>query len=141
MNNPGSRSVIINLPMIGLWVKLLSIPYRLLYPAILLFCCIGVYSMNNRIFDVMLAAGFGLVGYVFRKAKCEPGPLLLGFVLGPLLEANLRRTLLITQGDPSIFVERPISLVMLLATVVLLGLMILPSFRKTREEAFQEEDA
>jgi putative tricarboxylic transport membrane protein len=132
--------VVINLPMIGLWVKLLSVPYRLLYPAILLFCCIGVYSMNNRIFDVILAAGFGLLGYVFRKAKCEPGPLLLGFVLGPLLEANLRRTLLITQGDPSIFVERPISLVMLIATVVLLALMILPSFRKTREEAFQEEE-
>jgi putative tricarboxylic transport membrane protein len=133
--------VVINLPLIGLWVKLLSVPYRLLYPAILLFCCIGVYSMNNRIFDVILAAGFGLVGYLFRKAKCEPGPLLLGFVLGPLLEANLRRTLLITQGDPSIFVQRPISLVMLIATVVLLGLMILPSFRKTREQAFSEEEA
>jgi putative tricarboxylic transport membrane protein len=133
--------VVINLPMIGLWVKLLTVPYRLLYPAILLFCCIGVYSMNNRIFDVVLAAGFGLVGYVLRKAKCEPGPLLLGFVLGPLLESNLRRTLLITQGDPSIFVERPISLVMLIATVILLALMILPSFRRTREEAFQEEEA
>ncbi|AXC50502.1 tripartite tricarboxylate transporter permease [Paracoccus suum] len=132
--------VVINLPLIGLWVRLLTVPYRLLYPAILLFCCIGVYSMNNRIFDVVLAAGFGLLGYLFRKAKCEPGPLLLGFVLGPLLEANLRRTMLITQGDPSIFVERPISLVMLLATVVLLGLMILPSFRKTREEAFQEDE-
>lgn len=133
--------VIINLPLIGLWVRLLTVPYRLLYPAILLFCCIGVYSMNNRIFDVVLAAGFGLLGYAFRKAKCEPGPLLLGFVLGPLLEANLRRTMLITQGDPSIFVERPISLTMLVATVILLALMILPSFRKTREEAFQDEEA
>ena len=133
--------VVINLPLIGLWVRLLTVPYRLLYPAILLFCCIGVYSMNNRIFDVVLAAGFGLLGYAFRKAKCEPGPLLLGFVLGPLLEANLRRTMLITQGDPSIFVERPISLTMLVATVILLALMILPSFRKTREEAFQEEEA
>ena len=89
----------------------------------------------------MLAAGFGILGYLFRKAKCEPGPLLLGFVLGPLLEANLRRTMLITQGDPSIFVQRPISAVMLLATVGLLALMILPSFRKTREEAFQDEEA
>lgn len=133
--------VVINLPLIGIWVKLLTVPYRLLYPAILLFCCIGVYSMNNRIFDVVLAAGFGLLGYIFRKAKCEPGPLLLGFVLGPLLEANLRRTLLITQGDPSIFVVRPISLVMLIATVILLALMILPSFRKTREEAFKDEEA
>lgn len=133
--------VVINLPMIGLWVRLLTVPYRLLYPAILLFCCIGVYSMNNRIFDVMLAAGFGLVGYIFRKAKCEPGPLLLGFVLGPLLESNLRRTMLIEQGDPSIFIERPISLTMLIATVILLGLMIFPAFRKFREEAFQEEEA
>jgi len=133
--------VIINMPLIGLWVKLLTVPYRLLYPAILLFCCVGVYSMNNRIFDVLLAAGFGLLGYAFRKAKCEPGPLLLGFVLGPLLESNLRRTMLITQGDASIFVERPISLVMLIATVILLALMILPSFRKKREEAFQEEEA
>ena len=133
--------VVINLPMIGLWVKLLTVPYRLLYPAILLFCCIGVYSMNNRFFDVVLAAGFGLLGYAFRKAKCEPGPLLLGFVLGPLLESNLRRTLLITQGDPSIFVERPISLVMLIATVILLALMLLPSYRRTRKEAFQEEEA
>ena len=132
--------VVINLPLIGIWVKLLTVPYRLLYPAILLFCCIGVYSMNNRIFDVVLAAGFGLLGYLFRKAKCEPGPLLLGFVLGPLLEANLRRTLLITQGDPSIFVERPISLTMLIATVVLLALMILPSFRTTRKEAFKDEE-
>ncbi|MFN7093392.1 MAG: tripartite tricarboxylate transporter permease [Allorhizobium sp.] len=132
--------VVINLPLIGIWVKLLTVPYRLLYPAILLFCCIGVYSMNNRIFDVVLAAGFGLLGYIFRKARCEPGPLLLGFVLGPLLEANLRRTLLITQGDPSIFVERPISLTMLVATVVLLALMMLPSFRTTREEAFKEEE-
>lgn len=133
--------VVINLPLIGIWVKLLTVPYRLLYPAILLFCCIGVYSMNNRIFDVVLAAGFGLLGYMFRKAKCEPGPLLLGFVLGPLLEANLRRTLLITQGDPSIFVERPISLTMLIATVVLLALMILPAFRTTRQEAFKDEEA
>ena len=89
--------VAINPPMIGLWVKLLSVPYGLVYPAILLFCCIGVYSMNNRNFDVMLAARFGSVGHAFRKAKCEPVPLPLGPGLGPLLEANLRRTLLITQ--------------------------------------------
>jgi putative tricarboxylic transport membrane protein len=133
--------VVINLPMIGIWVKLLTVPYRLLYPAILLFCCVGVYSINNRIFDVVLAAGFGLLGYLFRKAKCEPGPLLLGFVLGPLLETNIRRALVISQGSPSVFVERPISLVLLLATAAMLVLMVLPSFRKTREEAFQEEEA
>lgn len=133
--------VVINLPLIGVWVKLLTVPYRLLYPAILLFCCVGVYSINNRIFDVALAAGFGLLGYAFRKAKCEPGPLLLGFVLGPLLETNIRRALTISHGNPSVFVERPISLVLLIATAGVLLLMILPSFRKTREEAFQEEEA
>jgi putative tricarboxylic transport membrane protein len=133
--------VIINLPLIGIWVKLLTIPYRLLYPAILLFCCVGVYSLNNRIFDVVLAAGFGLLGYLFRKAKYEPGPLLLGFVLGPLLETNLRRTLLISQGDASVFIERPISLTLLCATVLLFLLMVIPSFRKNREQAFKEEEA
>jgi putative tricarboxylic transport membrane protein len=133
--------VIINLPLIGIWVRLLTIPYRLLYPAILLFCCVGVYSINNRIFDVVLAAGFGLLGYAFRKAKCEPGPLLLGFVLGPLLETNLRRAMLISHGSPGVFFERPISVVLLLATAILLVLMILPSFRRTREVAFQEEEA
>lgn len=133
--------LVINLPLIGLWVRLLTIPYRLLYPAILLFCCVGVYSLNNRIFDVALAAGFGLVGYLFRKAKCEPGPLLLGFVLGPLLETNLRRTLLISQGDASVFIERPISLTLLGATALLLLMMIVPNFRKNREEAFKGEEA
>lgn len=132
--------LVINLPLIGLWVRLLTIPYRLLYPAILLFCCVGVYSLNNRIFDVALAAGFGLIGYLFRKAKCEPGPLLLGFVLGPLLETNLRRALLISQGDASVFIERPISLTLLCATALLLLMMILPNFRKSREEAFKGEE-
>jgi putative tricarboxylic transport membrane protein len=133
--------VVINLPMIGIWVKLLTVPYRLLYPAILLFCCVGVYSINNRIFDVVLAAGFGFLGYLFRKAKCEPGPLLLGFVLGPLLETNLRRAMVLSDGSPSVFFERPISLVLLLATAAMFILMVLPSFRKTREVAFQEEEA
>lgn len=133
--------IIINLPLIGIWVRLLTIPYRLLYPAILLFCCVGVYSLNNRIFDVVLAAGFGLLGYLFRKANCEPGPLLLGFVLGPLLETNLRRTLLISQGDPSVFITRPISLALLGATVLVFLLMVIPAFRKGRQEAFKEEEA
>jgi len=133
--------VVINLPLIGVWVKLLTVPYRLLYPAILLFCCVGVYSINNRIFDVVLAAGFGLLGYAFRKAKCEAGPLLLGFVLGPLLETNIRRAMTISHGDPSVFYERPISLVLLIATVGMLVLMVLPSFRRTREVAFQDEEA
>jgi putative tricarboxylic transport membrane protein len=133
--------LVINLPMIGLWVRLLTVPYRLLYPAILLFCCVGVYSVSNRAFDVALAVGFGFLGYLFRKAKCEPGPLLLGFVLGPLLETNLRRAMLISQGDPSVFIERPISLTLLIASAALFILLLVPAIRKTREEAFVEEEA
>jgi putative tricarboxylic transport membrane protein len=133
--------LVINLPMIGLWVKLLKVPYRLLYPAILLFCCVGVYSVNNRAFDVALAVGFGLLGYLFRKAKCEPGPLLLGFVLGPLMETNLRRAMLLSQGSLDIFVERPISLALLLASAALLVMLLLPTVRKTREEAFVDDEA
>jgi putative tricarboxylic transport membrane protein len=133
--------LVINLPLIGLWVKLLTVPYRLLYPAILLFCCVGVYSVSNRAFDVALAVGFGFLGYLFRKAKCEPGPLLLGFVLGPLLETNLRRAMLISQGSPSVFIERPISLALLIASAALFVLLLVPAIRKTREEAFVEEGA
>ncbi|WP_457090676.1 tripartite tricarboxylate transporter permease [Microvirga sp. P5_D2] len=132
--------LIINLPLIGLWVKLLTVPYRLLYPAILLFCCVGVYSVSNRAFDVALAVGFGFLGYLFRKAKCEPGPLLLGFVLGPLLETNLRRAMLISQGSPSVFIERPISLALLIASAALFVLLLVPAIRKSREEAFVEEE-
>ncbi|MBM6583900.1 tripartite tricarboxylate transporter permease [Microvirga sp. BT689] len=133
--------LVINLPLIGLWVKLLTVPYRLLYPAILLFCCVGVYSVSNRAFDVALAVGFGFLGYLFRKAKCEPGPLLLGFVLGPLLETNLRRAMLISQGSPSVFIERPISLALLIASAALFVLLLVPAIRKTREDAFVEEEA
>ncbi len=132
--------LVINLPLIGLWVRLLRVPYRLLFPAILLFCCVGVYSVNNRGFDVALVIIFGLLGYLFRKAKCEPGPLLLGFVLGPLLETNLRRALLISQGDPTVLIERPISAVLFAASAILLVMMVLPAFRKKREQAFQDEE-
>ncbi|GAC1038203.1 tripartite tricarboxylate transporter permease [Pseudomonas sp. No.117] len=133
--------LVINLPLIGVWVRLLQVPYRLLFPAILLFCCVGVYSVNNRGFDVALVIIFGLLGYLFRKAKCEPGPLLLGFVLGPLLETNLRRALLISQGDPAVLVQRPISATLFAASAILLVMMVLPAFRRKREEAFQEEEA
>jgi putative tricarboxylic transport membrane protein len=132
--------LVINLPLIGLWVRLLRVPYRLLFPAILLFCCVGVYSVNNRGFDVALVIIFGLLGYLFRKSKCEPGPLLLGFVLGPLLETNLRRALLISQGDPAVLIERPISAVLFAASTILLVMMVLPAFRKKREQAFQDEE-
>jgi putative tricarboxylic transport membrane protein len=128
--------VIINLPMIGIWVSLLRVPYRLMYPAILLFCCIGVYTLNNSTFEVMLAAGFGLFGYAIQKLGFEPTPLLLGFVLGPLMEENLRRTMRYAQGDPSVFIERPLSAGLLVASLLLLVLILLPAIRRKREDVF-----
>lgn len=129
--------VVLNLPLIGIWVRLLKVPYRLLYPAILLFCCIGIYSLNNSPSDVLLTAGFGVLGYIFLKLRCEPAPLLLGFILGPLMEENLRRALRLSRGDPSVLFARPISLGMLLAAAALLGLIIVPAFQRTRQAAFQ----
>ena len=131
--------VVLNLPLIGIWIKLLQVPYRILYPAILLFCAIGVYTINNTSFDVMQTAAFGFLGVLFYKLGCEPAPLLLGFVLGPMMEENLRRALLLSRGDPTVFFTRPLSLVMLLMAVGLLLLIVLPNFRKTREVAFQED--
>lgn len=130
--------VVLNLPLIGIWIKLLTVPYRLLYPAILLFCCIGAYSINNSSVDVLLTALFGLFGYVFLKLECEPAPLLLGFILGPMMEENLRRAMLLANGSPTVFVTRPLCLTMLLAAAVLLLLIIAPAIRQRREEAFQE---
>ncbi|HYD99556.1 MAG TPA: tripartite tricarboxylate transporter permease [Alphaproteobacteria bacterium] len=131
--------VVINLPMIGVWVKLLSVPYRLLYPAILLFCCIGVFSVNNQPFAVLLVAVFGFVGYALGKLGFEAAPLLLAFVLGPLMEENLRRALQLSRGDPFVFFQRPISLALLMIALGLLLIVLLPSVRKKREEAFHEE--
>lgn len=130
--------IVLNLPLIGLWVKLLKVPYRYLYPAILVFCCIGVYSINNNTFDVYQAAAFGLIGYVFMKLAIEPAPLLLGFVLGPMMEENLRRAMLLSRGEFSTFVTRPLSLGLLVAAVLLVALVALPAISKTRKEAFQE---
>ena len=130
--------VVINLPLIGMWVQLLRVPYRMLYPAILLFSAIGVYSVNNSAFAVLLAALFGLLGYVFIRLECEGAPLLLGFVLGPLMEEHLRRAMRISGGDPMIFVNRPISLGLLLAALALLAAVAFPLIRSKREEAFQE---
>ena len=114
-------------------------PYRLLYPAILLFCCIGVYSVNNSLFDVGLTVAFGLLGYLFIKLRCEPAPLLLGFILGPMLEENLRRAMLLSRGDPTVFVTRPLSLSLLLLAAGLILIMLLPRFRRTRHVAFSED--
>jgi putative tricarboxylic transport membrane protein len=130
--------VVLNLPMIGMWIKLLTVPYRLLYPSILVFCCIGVYSISNSPFDVMQTAVFGVVGFIFTKLECEPAPLILGFILGPLMEENLRRAMLLSRGDPLVFFQRPISLAMLLVAGFLLAIVLAPAVRKTREEAFVE---
>jgi TctA family transporter len=130
--------VVLNLPLIGMWIKLLTIPYRMLYPAILLFCCVGVYSLSNSPFDVMQTAVFGVVGYIWVKLECEPAPLILGFILGPLMEENLRRAMLLSRGDATVFFQRPISLAMLLIAALLLVIVLAPAVRKKREEAFVE---
>jgi TctA family transporter len=131
--------VILNLPLIGMWIKLLTVPYRLLYPAILVFCCIGLYTLNNNNFDVYMAVIFGLLGYVFYKLKCEPAPLLLGFILGPMMEENLRRALLLSRGDWSTFISRPLSAALLIAAVLMIVVVSLPSIKRGREKAFQED--
>jgi putative tricarboxylic transport membrane protein len=132
--------VILNLPLIGIWIKLLTVPYRYLYPAILAFCCIGLYTLNNNNFDVYMAVLFGFIGYMFYKLHCEPAPLLLGFILGPMMEENLRRALLLSRGDWTTFATRPLSASLLLAALALIVIVMLPSIKKKREEAFQEEE-
>ncbi|HYD59952.1 MAG TPA: tripartite tricarboxylate transporter permease [Noviherbaspirillum sp.] len=131
--------VVLNLPLIGMWVKLLKVPYRHLYPAILVFCCIGVYTVNNSTFDVLMTASFGVLGYLFHRLGCEGAPLLLGFVLGPMMEENFRRSLLLSRGDFSVFITRPLSLALLVATVVLIVIVAMPAISAKRQEAFQED--
>ena len=130
--------VVLNLPLIGMWVKLLTVQYRFLYPAILLFCCIGVYSISNAPIDVLMASLFGFIGYTFIKLEMEPAPLLLGFVLGPMMEENLRRALLLSRGDPMVFLTRPISLTLLIMSAVLILIVVSPAIARKREEAFAE---
>ena len=131
--------VILNLPLIGIWIKLLTVPYRFLFPAITVFCCIGTYTLNNSSFDVYMTAMFSVVGYAFYKLGCEPAPLLLGFILGPMMEENLRRALLLSRGDWSTFATRPLSAGLLLAAVAMIVVVALPSIKANREEAFQED--
>ena len=133
--------VVINLPLVGLWVRLLRVPYRMLFPAILIFCAIGVYSINNAPADAIMVATFGLVGYWFVKHDFEPAPMLLGFVLGPLMEENLRRAMLIARGDPTTFVTRPISGGLLFLAALLLVLAVMPMIRSKRDEVFVEGEA
>ncbi len=130
--------LVINLPLVGLWARLLLVPYRVLFPGILLLCCIGVYSVNNNVFDLYLLAVFGVLGFVLAALDFEPGPLVLGFVLGPLLEENFRRAMALSDGDGSVFVTRPISAVVLAIAVVLLAFTLMPAVRRQRELAFKE---
>ena len=131
--------VILNLPLIGIWIKLLSVPYRWLFPSIVLFCAIGVYSTNNNTFDIWMVAIFGVIGYLFIKLGAEPAPLLLGFILGPMMEEYLRRALLLSRGDWSVFVTRPLSASLLLVAAILLAVVLMPSVKAKREEAFVED--
>ncbi|WP_210491366.1 tripartite tricarboxylate transporter permease [Microvirga antarctica] len=133
--------LIINLPLVGIWVQLLKIPYRLLFPAILFFCCVGAFSLNNSVFEVALAVGFGALGYIFIKLNCEPAPLLLGFVLGPAMEENLRRALLISRGDWTVLITRPLSLSFLLLAVVMMAAIAIPTISRRRSEAFDQGDS
>ena len=131
--------VILNLPLIGVWVRLLTIPYRYLYPAILVFCCIGVYSLNSNVANIYITAIISIFGYVLSKLGCEAAPMLLGFVLGPMMEEYFRRALILSHGSYSIFATSPISLSLLVVTAILITIMALPSVKKKREEAFQED--
>ena len=131
--------VILNLPLIGMWIKLLTVPYRYLYPSILVFMSIGVFSLSNNPFDVLIMALFGVLGYICVKLECEPAPMILGFILGPLMEENLRRAMLLSRGDPLVFIQKPISAGFIIASVILLVIVMLPALRKKREEVFVEE--
>ena len=132
--------VILNLPLIGLWVKMLTIPYRVLFPAIIAFASIGTYSINLNAFDIYAIVALGIIGYVLVKLGCEPAPLLLGFVLGPMLEEHLRRAMIISRGDPMIFIERPISAGLLALAVVAVAIAVIPAVSRKRDVVFQEED-
>jgi TctA family transporter len=130
--------VILNLPMIGMWVRIVTVPYHFLFPAILVFCSIGVFSLKNTVFDIHLMALFGVLGYVFTKLDCEPAPMLLAFILGPLMEEYLRRAMLLSRGDPTVFLRRPISATLLALGVLAIVDASLPAPYRKREEAFRE---
>jgi putative tricarboxylic transport membrane protein len=131
--------IVLNLPMIGLWVRMIMVPYHFLYPCILVFCAIGVFSLNNSEFDVWLMALFGLFGYICAKLETEAAPMLLGFIIGPMMEEYLRRALLLSRSDPMVFLQRPISATMLILSALAMAVVLLPALRKKREEAFEGE--
>jgi TctA family transporter len=130
--------VILNLPLIGLWVRMIMVPYQYLFPGILVFCCIGVFSLSSTSFDLYLMAGFGLFGYICAKIDAEPAPMLLGYIIGPMMEEYLRRTLLLSNNDPIAFLESPISAGILACAVVAMTMVAIPALRSKREEAFVE---
>jgi TctA family transporter len=130
--------VVLNLPMVGMWVRLVSVPYQMLFPAILVFCGIGVFSLNNTEFDIHVMAVFGLIGYLFLKLDCEPAPMLLAYILGPMMEEYMRRALLLSRGDPTVFFTRPISATLLALGALAVVAASLPALNKKREEAFRE---
>ena len=128
--------IVLNLPLAGVWVRLLRVPYRWLFPAIVLVCAIGVYLTTNSTFDVWMVGAFGLIGYLFTKLGCQPAPLLLGFILSPMMEENLRQALLASHGDWSVFVTRGLSAGLLAAAALLLAITLLPAVKNKREQAF-----
>jgi TctA family transporter len=130
--------LLLNLPLVGLWIRLLAVPYRFLFPAILLFCCIGVYSINNNPFDLFQLVAFSALGYLLLKLGCEPAPLILGLVLGPMMEEYLRRALLISLGDPMVLVTSPLSAAFLIAALALLASIAVPMIRAQRDVAMKE---
>jgi putative tricarboxylic transport membrane protein len=129
--------VVLNLPLIGMWVSLLKVPYQMLFPAIMSFCCIGIYSLNNSPFELYLTAIFGLIGLLWMKLDCPPAPMMLGFILGPMVEENLRRTMVISRGDPTVFIRRPISLAFVILTVLILVLMSMSNLKKRRSREIE----
>jgi putative tricarboxylic transport membrane protein len=133
--------LVINLPLVGIWVRLLRVPYRLMFPSIVIFCAIGIYSISNAPMDVVLAGAFGLVGYWLVKHDFEPAPLLLGMVLGPLMEENLRRAMLISRGDATVFFTRPLSAGLMAVAAFLLVVALLPTLRRRRGEVFVESES
>ncbi|MBU2867328.1 tripartite tricarboxylate transporter permease [Pacificibacter marinus] len=132
--------LVLNLPLVGLWVKLVSIPYKYLFPTVIVFACIGVYSISNSAIAVVTMAGFGMFGYVLRKLECEAAPMILGFILGPMMEGHMQRALLIGRGDPTVFLREPISAGLLILAATALALVLLPSFRRTRKLALVDDD-
>jgi TctA family transporter len=132
--------LIINLPLVGIWVKLLSVPYRMLFPAIIVFCAVGAYTMTNTPFNIVIMLIFGLIGFGLRSLRLEPAPLVLGFVLGPMMEENLRRALLLSRGNGLVFIERPISAFFIVAALAMLAFFVLPTMRGRREEMFADAD-